>query len=148
MLHLAVLTANAGAEIAAIDLVAGVSAMAAAATRSTPPAQPILDRTATLHYRQRLAQLREEIETHERKGDPAGAASAQAEHDWIVAELAASTGLGGRSRAFSDNRERARLAVGRAIRRAIAHIERSDAFIGGHLRASVHTGASCWYRAA
>ena len=38
------------------------------------------------------------------------------------------------------------LAVGRAIRRAVAHIERADAVVGAHLRAGVHTGNYCWYR--
>ena len=64
----------------------------------------------------------------------------------MLAELSANAGLGGRSRTFADGRERARLAVGRAIRRAFGHIDDADAVIGAHLRSSVHTGAHCWYR--
>jgi hypothetical protein len=42
--------------------------------------------------------------------------------------------------------ERARLAVGKAIRRAIAHIAEADALIGQHLFAAVRTGVRCSYR--
>src|SRR5262249_56433545 len=57
MLHLAVLPANPGAEIAAIDLAAGVAALGAARSRTadrSAPAQQALDRTAVAQFRQRL----------------------------------------------------------------------------------------------
>jgi hypothetical protein len=161
MLHLAVLTANPGVEVAAIDLAAGVAALgkAAAGLRADPaaadraaPSQPVLDRAAIQQYRQRLSQLDKEIDAFE-SGDTEGTAGeaeavarARSERDWLLAELSANAGLGGRSRAFADGRERARLAVGRAIRRAFGHIDRADPVIGAHLRAAVHTGAHCWYR--
>jgi len=149
MLHLAVLTANPGVEIAAIDLAAGVAALGAARNHTVEratPAQPVLDRTAVAQYRHRLARLAEEIDDRAADGDDDGAARARAERDWVLAELSANAGLGGRSRTFADGRERARLAVGRAIRRAFGHIDDADAVIGAHLRSSVHTGAHCWYR--
>jgi hypothetical protein len=146
LLHLAVLTANPGVEVSAIDLVAGVDAVGDVARRSGMSAQPVLDRTAIQQYRQRLAQLREEIDEMRSSGNAERAARARHEQDWLLAELTAGTGLGGRPRAFADNGERARLAVGRAIRRAIAHIERVDPIIGAHLREGVHTGVRCWYR--
>jgi hypothetical protein len=148
MLHLAMLLANPGVEVAAIDLVAGMDVLGQAARNSTMPAQQVLDRAAIHQYRQRLTQLREQVEELESDGDREGAARAQAERDWLLRELGVSTGLGGRPRAFSDNKERARIAVGRAIRRALAAIDRVDAVIGAHLRATVHTGARCWYRPA
>jgi hypothetical protein len=143
VLHLAVLTANPGVEIAAIDLVAGLDALRHAPGRGGMSAQPVLDRTARQQYRQRLAQLGSEIGDREPGG---GARLARAERDWVLAELAASTGLGGQPRAFSDSKERARLAVGRAIRRAVTHIERADAVVGAHLRSGLHTGNYCCYR--
>jgi hypothetical protein len=145
LLHLAVLTANPGVEIAAIDLAAGVAALGAAGNRSRS-AQPVLDRAAVTQYRQRLSRLDEEIDDLVADGDPEAAAKARAERDWLLAELSANAGLGGRGRTFADGRERARLAVGRAIRRAFGHVERADTVIGVHLRAAVHTGAHCWYR--
>jgi hypothetical protein len=148
LLHLAVLTANPGVEVAAIDLAAGVDALGKAARTAGMSAQPVLDRAAVQRYRERLAQLRDEVDDLEASGDAEGAHRARTERDWVLAELAAGTGLGGRARAFSDNGERARLAVGKAIRRAIAHVELADPLIGAHLRDGVHTGSRCWYRPA
>jgi hypothetical protein len=143
MLHLAVLLANPDVEIAAIDLVAGLDPQTQAA-RTT--AQPVLDRTAVQRYRQRLVELGEEIDHLESQGNTEKAAPARVERDWVLAELGASTGAFGRTRTFTDDQERARLAVGKAIRRALGQIERADSAVGSHLRASVHTGLRCWYR--
>jgi hypothetical protein len=141
MLHLAVLLANPESEIPAMDLAAGVAALGSSDGRTGFSAQPVLDRVAAQQYRQRLSQVNAEIEDH----DPERSARARAERDWIVAELAAGTGLGGRPRHVPDSAERARLAVGKAIRRAIARIDAADPVTGGHLRRSVHTGVRCWY---
>jgi hypothetical protein len=146
MLHLAVLTANPGVEVPAIELVAGVDALGQAAKTSGLSAQPVLDRAAIQRYRERLSELRDEIDDLQLTGDIEGAARATTERDWLLAELAAGTGLAGRTRAFSDSTERARLAVGKAIRRAITHIEKVDSVVGAHLRGGVHTGTRCWYR--
>jgi hypothetical protein len=146
MLHLSVLIANPGVEIPAVDLVAGMDVLGQAARTSGMPAQQVLDRAAIQQYRHCLAQLREQIDELESDGNHEAVARAHAERNWLLAELGVSTGLGGRPRAFSDNKERARLAVSRAIRRAIAYAERADPVIGAHLRTTVHTGARCWYR--
>jgi hypothetical protein len=146
MLHLAVLTANPGVEIAAVELVAGVDGLTRAARGGSVSTQTVLDRSAVQRYRARLTQLADEIDDAETRDDTAAADRARGEREWIVAELAASTGLGGRARAFSDDGERARLAVGKAIRRALVHIEGADPVIGAQLRAGIHTGVRCWYR--
>jgi len=70
---------------------------------------------------------------------------ARAERDWLVAQLSSAAGFGGRTRAFPDQPERARVAVGKAIRRALARIAEADAVIGEHLRQTVHTGVRCSY---
>ena len=59
--------------------------------------------------------------------------------------MAGLAGLGGRTRAFPDQPERARVAVGKAIRRALVKIAEADAVIGEHLRQTVHTGVRCSY---
>ncbi len=59
--------------------------------------------------------------------------------------MASATGLGGRTRSFPDQGERARVAVGKAIRRALLRIAETDPFIGEHLRQNVQTGARCSY---
>jgi hypothetical protein len=146
MLHLAVLLANLGAEIPAIELAAGVAALSHARTNLS--AQPMLDRQAIQQYRQRLSQLHTEIDELESRNERERAAGTRKERNWLIAELAAGAGLGGRSRRFPDSAERARLAVGRAIRRAIARIHDADPYIGVHLRNTVHTGMRCSYEPA
>jgi hypothetical protein len=146
MLHLAVLIANPGQEIAAIDLVSGVAALGNAAAGANVSAQPVLDQVAVHKYRHRLALLSAEIDDLEARNDAAGCARARAERDWLMAELAGASGLGGRTRRFSDDDERARIAVGKAIRRTLARIEAADTFTGEHLRTRVQTGVRCSYR--
>lgn len=144
MTHLAVLIANPGAEIPAIELVAGLDAVSARGARMS--AQTVLDRTTIARYRQRLSELEDQIDDLIYSGETEKAADARREREWFLAELAAGTGLSGRLRAFSNDKERARLAASRAIRRALAHIEQADAVIGENLRAGIHTGGYCCYR--
>jgi hypothetical protein len=145
MLHLAVLLANPGTEVPAIELVVGPATTAA----TIPSArQPVLDRAAAQQYRTRLAELRDRIDDLTDRGRTEQAAEAKAEHEWLVATLSSAAGLSGRPRQFSDEHERARLAVGRAIRRSLAAISARDSSIGEHLAKCVHTGARCCYRPA
>jgi tetratricopeptide (TPR) repeat protein len=146
MLHLAVLTANAGAEIRSIELVAGVESLGRAAAADAGSAQALLDETAVRRYRQRVAELTEAIDVAGHRGVAAAVATMEQERDWVLAQLGTGTGLAGRRRSFANDEERARLAVGRAIRRAVAQIDRADPVIGAHLRASVHSGMRCWYQ--
>ncbi|WP_433049128.1 hypothetical protein [Dactylosporangium sp. CS-033363] len=142
MLHLAVLLANAGTEIPAVELAMGVTGLARAAGAQTVP-QEMLDQEAMRRYRARVAELRTEIESAAgtRRAD-----AAREETAALLAQLAGSVGIGGRSRRFVDNAERARVAVGKAIRRAIGRVEEADSGLGRHLRETVHTGRQCSYR--
>jgi hypothetical protein len=135
VLYLAMLCASPGQEIRAAELVAA-PVLAEAAAGPAQSAQPVLDDAARRDYRRRLSALRQRIDD----------GAARAEHDWLRSELAAHTGLGGRPRAFGDADERARISVGKAIRRAITQIEEADPLIGGRLRDGVHTGVRCSYR--
>ncbi len=146
MFHLATLIANPGKEILATDLVAGLETLSSAAERAGSSEQPVLDRTAARDYRLRLARLRAEIDDMESRDNQDGAAGARIERDWLMAELAGAAGFGGRIRRFPDSGERARIAAGKAIRRALARIADVDAQIGEHLRSTVHTGLRCSYR--
>jgi tetratricopeptide (TPR) repeat protein len=142
MVHLAVLIANPRQDIAAADLVAGLSGLGTG-TVEGGAAQPVLDREAIGVYRNRLTQLDAEIDQAAAGSDEA--ASARTEREWLVAQLATASGLGGRTRSFPDGAERARVAVGKAIRRALVRISDADAVIGEHLRHAVHTGVRCSY---
>lgn len=145
MLHLAVLLANSDKEIPAVDLVAGVAVLDSAIDGAGGSTQTVLDRTAVQQYRERLGRLRADLDDLEEAGDEVRALKVRAEYNWLMSELAAASGIGGRSRRFADSGERARLAVGKAIRRALARIEEADPLIGQHLRDRVHTGIRCSY---
>jgi hypothetical protein len=147
MAHLAVLLANPRQEIQAADLVTGLAALGDAGA-----AHPVLDHEAIVEYRDRVKRLDAEIDqldaADHRPGpaDPAGrAARARAERDWLVAELTRAAGFAGRTRSFPDQGERARVAAGKAIRRALVRIAEADPVIGEHLRQTVHTGVRCSY---
>lgn len=144
MFHLLVLLGNPGAEIPAADLVAGVAGLARTATGAVS-GQPMVDQVAVQQYRDRVSSLRAEIEQLQHGDEPGRAASVRSEHDWLIAELATITGLGGRARRFPDGDERARIAAGKAIRRALSRIADTDEVVGEHLRASVYTGNRCSY---
>ena len=160
MLHLSVLLANPGREISAAELAAGVAGLARPDSpdhvrardpddvEALPAAfshQPVLDDAGIRRYRRRLAELGPEIDDLERRGRSEQAARRRAEHRWLLAELGGAVGLGGRVRDFPNETERARIAVGKAIRRAVARIADADPQVGAHLGCSLHTGALCWY---
>jgi hypothetical protein len=144
MTHLAVLIANPRQEILAADLVAGLTALSGVVSDGGA-AHPVLDREAVAEYRKRVNQLVALIDQLEPGDDSVRAVSARAERDWLTAQLASAAGLGGRTRSFPDQGERARVAVGKAVRRALARIDEADAAIGDHLRQTVHTGVRCSY---
>ncbi len=147
------LLASPGKGIAAVDLAsrdrpsdAGRGAAASGLGFGTEAnAGEALDAEARAQYRARLADLAEEIADAEADNDPERASRARAEHDFLLAELAAAVGLGGRSRLVLDPAERARKAVTGRIRDALSHIEVSHPALGRHLRRSVRTGTFCVY---
>ena len=113
--YLATLLANPDVEVAAADLVGGVSS-------GGGDAGEMLDSTAKAAYRERLEELEGEIEEAESWGDPERVAAAREELDFLARELASAVGLGGRDRKAASGSERARVNVTRAIRSAPAAI--------------------------
>jgi hypothetical protein len=142
MAHLAVLLANPRQEILAADLAAGLAALAGGGDRGS--AHPVLDQAAIAEYRNRLKHLDAELGQPE-PGDDEDRDAVRAERDWLVAQLGSAAGFAGRVRSFPDQGERARVAVGKAIRRALVRIAETDPPLGDHLRQTVHTGVRCSY---
>jgi tetratricopeptide (TPR) repeat protein len=138
--YLATLIANPGVEVPALDLAEP------SGEKTGPAPQRMLDDEALRQYRERLTELRSDIEEAEAGNDFERAARLRAEIDWLAGEIGAATGLGGRARRFADNPERARVAVGKAIRRALDRIAEADPVLGGQLRVAVQTGMRCCYR--
>jgi hypothetical protein len=133
--YLAALVSAPGSEIAALHL---------ASADAMPPhsSEPVLDADGVATLRRHLAEL------DGRLGGPlrdARRRTVQAERDAVADELQRQRRPGG-VRTFVDANDRARVAVRKAIVRAIDEIERAAPLTGRHLRASVHTGTHCVYR--
>jgi hypothetical protein len=108
-------------------------------------AGPLLDATAKTAYKARLDEVAAELEEAERANDAGRAATAAAERDFLVRELARAVGLAGRDRRAASLAERARLNVTRAIRAAMAHLAPANPPLGAHLAATIRTGRYCCY---
>jgi hypothetical protein len=138
---LAVLLRNAGSSVHVTEL---VGAAAVTASRG----EPILDRRAAAQYRQRLADLDEDLAEAEARHDTGRTARLRDERAFLLAELGAGFGLGGRARRSGDDVDRARKAVQARVREAIARIGEVHAPLGRHLGVSVRTGTFCSYEPA
>lgn len=105
----------------------------------------VLDDQARGAYRARLHDLDTDIAEAQEMGDAARADRARDERDFLLAELSAAVGLGGRSRRLGDDGDRARKAVTMRIRNAITRISRLHPSLGRHLSLAVRTGTVCSY---
>ena len=105
----------------------------------------LLDAPAKADYRRRLRELRDELTEAQGFHDSARATKAQAEIDFLVHELAAALGLGGRDRKASSITERARSTVTKSIKAAIKKIHASHPALGHHLATHLKTGTFCQY---
>ncbi len=105
----------------------------------------MLDAEAKAQYKQRLEELREELEEAESFNDPERAARAKEEMDFLVRELSAAVGLGGRDRKAASDSERARVNATRAIRAAVDRIAEHSPALGKHFEATIKTGTFCAY---
>ena len=157
--YLDLLIRNPGRELAAVDLVRLAAATGPAATdmastaaladglhdSSGAPADDILDQQARNAYRQRLTGLDEEIAEADAWHDTERASRLRAEKDFLIRELTAATGLGGRPRQLGSESERARLNVTRAIRTAISRIRDRAPDAAAHLDQAIRTGTRCSY---
>jgi hypothetical protein len=106
---------------------------------------PMLDRQALRKYRQRLAELDDELDAAAMRGDTARQAERSDERDALIAELKRATGLGGRPRRSGSPAEKARLNVTRTIRHAITDLAARSPELAAHLDESIVTGVSCSY---
>ncbi|MDQ1552844.1 MAG: hypothetical protein QOD50_2266 [Actinomycetota bacterium] len=155
MRYLARLLADPGREYHVLDLVAAEtgnvaqvdgSSQAATLPRSAlGDAGELLDARAKNAYRRRLAEIEDDIEQARAIGDTERAAQADAERDFLVRELSRAVGLGGRDRRAASASERARVAVTRAVRHAIARIGEHHPLLGEHLSRTIRTGTYCAY---
>jgi hypothetical protein len=128
MRDLAALLAAPGREIGALDLY-GPDAPLQHDTGE------VLDRAARAAYTGRLREL----------GDGELPEREAAERDFLLAELGAAYGLGGRVRRTGSTGERARSAVTARLRETLRRLAALDPDLGRHLDRSVRTGTFCSY---
>lgn len=150
--YLGTLLANPRVEFRALDLIVagarsrGVSGVAVPELGvDSQDGFVVLDDQAKAAYRQRIRDLEADIEAAEEASDIGRAERARAELDFLVAELTAALGLGGRDRVTGSPVERARVSVTKAIRRAVERIAKADPDLAVHLSESVRTGRICIY---
>jgi hypothetical protein len=105
----------------------------------------MLDAEARAAYKERLADLTEELAEAKSAGDEERAERLESEQEILTRELARAVGLGGRSRRAGSAAERARLNVTRSIASAIKKIAAGSPALGEHLAAAVRTGLFCVY---
>jgi predicted ATPase len=139
--HLRELVARPHQPVPALALV-GASSEEMIASADTGP---MLDREALRKYRDRLAELDDELDAAALRGDVARQAEGSAERDALIAELKRATGLGGRPRRSGSPAEKARLNVTRTIRHAITDLAARAPELAQHLDESIVTGVSCSY---
>ena len=141
---LAVLLARPGQAVPALELVEAAGGPSAAAAGGS--LGPVLDATARHAYRQRLADLEDELAEAERNADLGQLERLRAERSMLAAELAGALGLGGRARFAGDPADRARKAVTMRIRAAIGVVAEQDDALARHLRNAIRTGRLCSYQ--
>jgi tetratricopeptide (TPR) repeat protein len=158
MRQIAFLLARPGEDVPAVDLAAagdrheGRLSSAASAVRLDAPARShlgdageVLDLRSRGLYRQRIRDLREQIEEARSQNDTLRVSSAEREIGALAAELASGFGLRGTSRRVASHVERARVSTTRTVRDAIRRISEKHPQLGYHLARTVKTGRLCSY---
>jgi hypothetical protein len=139
--HLRALLARPHQPVAALSLI-GASSEEPLPTADTGP---VLDREALRQYRQRLAELDDELDAAALRGDRKRQVERSAEREALIEELKRATGLGGRPRRSGSPAEKARVNVTRTIRHAIGELASRAPDLAAHLEESIVTGVSCCY---
>lgn len=140
MRHLAVLLGRPGHEIHVLELVEGSGGPSGA--EAGTDTGPMIDAAARSAYRRRLVDLEEEIDEASRDHDQGRLAKLEPEKAFLVSELSAALGLGGRVRVTGDRTERARKAVAMRIGTALKAIETVHPELARHCETAFRPGGS------
>lgn len=139
--YLVALLRQPGREIHVHDLVAGPDTV----LRVRGDAGEMLDAEARRTYRERLTELRAELEQSEQFNDAGRTEAVRDEMAALTGELTRAVGLGGRPRRAGSDVERARINVTRALRRVVDAIAAGDRALGSDLERGLRTGIFCSY---
>jgi hypothetical protein len=139
--YLARLLAESGREIHVSEL-AGDGAGEAT---GSGPVDVVLDDTAVRAYKDRIAELEQELAEAKEWNDSERAARAETEIEAITQQLTSAYGLSGKARTTGDPSERVRKAVTNRIKDSVNRITAEHEALGRHLANSVRTGTFCSY---
>jgi len=115
-------------------------------TRILGSAGEVLDAQAVHEYKDRIAEIDEELAEAEANNDLSRKEKLHEEREALYAEVGRATGLQGRTREASSDRERARQAVSTAIHRALRAIKKEHEPLWQHLHNSLNIGEFLSYR--
>ncbi|MFW5925838.1 MAG: hypothetical protein ACOCV4_06705, partial [Myxococcota bacterium] len=105
----------------------------------------VFDSKARQAYRERLAEVEEDIAEAETNNDFERAALARADREFLVDELRRGVGLNGRARMVGDGAERARTSATRSLRYALDRVAEHHPRLAEHLQRTVRTGTYLAY---
>ena len=149
------LLAAPGREFRALDLVGNLTSADAVTSHADDDLElvegtggplPTIDDQARRAYRRRLAEVDEDIDDAVRWNDLGRLELARRDREFLLAELARATGLGGRARSVGGSAERARTSVTRSIRYAIDRLRDHHPSVAAHFDRCIATGTYCSYR--
>lgn len=106
----------------------------------------VADAQALAAYKSRYIELAAELSEAEANHDRGQQERVREEMGFLAEEVQRATGLGGRMRVTGSQAERARVAVTRAVRSAMARISADLPDLGRHLDQAIVTGLRCSYR--
>jgi len=106
----------------------------------------ILDERTKGQYKTRGEELMQELTQAKRNNDWGRQDEIEMELNQMAEQLSRATGLGARDREASDDVERARKRVSRAIKTAVEAIREHHRKLAGHLDLQVKRGQYCCYR--
>ncbi|MGZ4483184.1 MAG: hypothetical protein ACXVX0_19390 [Blastococcus sp.] len=142
--YLRILLARPGADVPALDLSDAVAGHPGTQLHDGDLG-PALDAQALAAYRRRLGELDSDLAEAREWADPARLERLEEERSSLIDELTRATGLAGRARRSGDSRERARVAVRKAIAAATGRLGDADPALARLLRDTVTTGGVCRY---
>jgi non-specific serine/threonine protein kinase len=105
----------------------------------------MLDPAAKAAYRERLEQMRAEVEDATALNDLGRAERAREEMEVLMQQLAGAVGLGNRDRKIHSNAERSRVAVTKAVTLALRTIGEANPSLRRYLAGTIKTGQFCSY---
>jgi len=153
--HLATLLREPGREFHVVDLLAETDhepatvhpqqlaqdvSVSILATSSALP-----DHQARASYRQRLADLRDQLAEAERFNDTGRIAILRSESEFLTQELSTRYGISQHARKSSTEVEKARKAVAYRIRSALTKLKKAHPILWRHLHLTIKTGVFCSY---